>query len=109
MSKIGEYASRRVIRSDRFFYMLAGTLIPMASLTLGLQMYTSSRAPHPNPPVYRDVNDDGIEDKVVQRKVRNKGFLWTEYNTLEDEVLFGVEVNGKKLYLPKDQFEEHQK
>lgn len=109
MPKIWDYAGK-VMGSDLFMYTLSGAVIALATLGTGLQIYSTIRASNPNPPFYRDVNGDGVKDKIVQRKVEAQGILWGRYNTLEDEVLFGVEVNGKKLYLPKeDQFEEYQK
>ena len=73
---------------------------------IGYALISSSiKASHPNPPVYRDVNNDGIEDKIVQRKVTKPVSLFI-LDTLEEEVLFGVEVNGKRIYLSKEQFEE---
>jgi len=68
-----------------------------------------------NPPTYRDVNGDGVIDKIVQRRVEVSRHLeldraWgTSRVTLEDEVLFGVDIDGIRIYLTKDQFEEPKK
>lgn len=112
MSKIGDYVER-VVDSNRFmntvFGTLIGTSIASVIFVAGLQIYSTIKASSPNPPIYRDVNGDGVEDKIIQRKVEKQGFLWSRFNTLEDEVLLGIDVNGKRLYLSKDQFEEYPK
>ncbi|MDP1696052.1 MAG: hypothetical protein Q8L29_04005 [archaeon] len=104
MSKIKDLVgiATEIIFSELGLVTLMTTLIA----TIGaLQLYSTCKASNPNPPIYRDVNGDGVEDKIVQKKVKNGGFLWTSYDTLKDEILYGVKVNGRKLYLPKDQFE----
>ena len=108
MSKIGKDAGR-VMDSNWFINTVFGTLIASITLCGGLQIYSSIKASSPNPPIYRDVNGDGVVDKIIQRKVEKQGFLWTRFNTLEDEVLLGIDINGKRLYLSKDQIEEYQK
>jgi len=105
MSKVGDYVREAVFVAMIASYPLAVVAVELAG---GLQIYFSIKASHPNPPIYRDVNGDGVDDKIVQRKVERQGFLWTRYDTLENDVLFGIYMNGKKLYLPKDQFEECQ-
>lgn len=106
MSKIRDYVGK-VADSKWFENAVLGTLVASAILSAGAQVYSTIRASNSNPPVYRDVNGDGVEDKIVQKNVKHPGFLLTSFYTLEDEVLFGVEANGKKLYLPKDQFEAY--
>ena len=100
MSKIRNHVGR-LFGSRWFMPTLIGAYIALATFVLGAQMYSTSRASNPNPPIYRDVNGDGVGDKVVQRKVEKQGFLWSTYNTLEDEILFGVEINGKKVISSK--------
>lgn len=85
-------------------------IVVAATLTgTGMQIYSSIKAHKPNPPVYRDVNGDGIEDKIIQREVRRSGLFWTTYPALQEEVFYGVDINGKKIYLPKEQFDEVRK
>ncbi len=108
MSNIKDHIGR-IADSKWFENVVLGTLVAAAILSAGAQVYSTVRASNSNPPVYRDVNGDGVEDKIVQKNVENPGLLWMNYYTLEDEVSFGVEANGKKLYLPKDQFEGYQK
>ncbi len=105
MSKIGDYVGR-VMSSDLVENICLGVILVSLALGGGLQIYSTIKASNPNPPIYRDVNGDGIKDKIVQRVVRKQGIPFIKYNDLECEVLFGVEVNGKKLYLSKDQFED---
>ena len=107
MSKIKDYVCR-VMDSKGLVNTLFGAILVIPVLGVvgaGLEIYSTIKASNPNPPIYRDVNGDRVDDKIIQKKVEKEGILWTRYYTLEDEVLFGVEVNGKKLYLPKDQFE----
>jgi len=106
MSEIRRYIDR-IVDSSWFIKTLFGTLIGLSVLGGGIQTYLSVKASNPNPPIYRDVNGDGEEDKIIQKKVRrHDGIFGSSYNTLEEETLYGVKVNGKKLYLHKDQFEE---
>lgn len=89
---------------------LGVTLVSLTGLGAGLQIYSTIKAArsYRDTPVYRDVNGDGIDDKIIKNVVEKPGVLWSKYNSLEEDTLFGVEVNGKKLYLPKDQFKEYQ-
>ena len=107
MSKIKDFFVEWRPR-DLCEYTLFASAIALVAC-FGLYSYCLlSLQKNPNPPIYRDVNGDGVKDKIVQRKVRKQGFLWRKYITLEDEVWFGIEVkNGEKLYLPKDLFEEY--
>jgi hypothetical protein len=98
-SKWGKYA----------MYGIMGTMVAAGALAIGLQTISTIGSNSPNPPVYRDVNGDGIKDKIIQKKVEKEGLLGTGYSALEEEVLFGVEINGKTLYLTKDQFEEYKR
>lgn len=107
MSKIKDYVGR-VMDSKGLVNTLFGAILVLPVLYAvggGLEIYSTIKASNPNPPIYRDVNGDKVDDKIIQRKVEKQGIFVTKYDDLEDEVLFGVEVNGKKLYLPKDQFE----
>ena len=85
---------------------LFGILMSSILIGGGLQTYISIRALHPHSLVYRDVNNDGVDDKIIEKPVRKEGFLWMEYDSLKEKVLYGVEINGKIIYLPKDEFEQ---
>ena len=82
-------------------------LVSSVVLYGALITYSKIEASKINPPIYRDVNGDEVDDKIIQRRVETPGFPGTTCSTLEDEVLFGIEINGKKLYLPREQFEEY--
>ena len=60
-------------------------------------------------PIYRDVNGDGIKDKIIKKlsKDNSPPFMPKNLN-VEEEVLYGVKVNGKTIYLTKQQFYENQ-
>ena len=70
--------------------------------------YTTARelAQNPTPPRFEDVNGDGIQDKIIRKQVYNG--MPIERYTLEDEVLFGVNINGKIAYVPKEVYEKLQ-
>lgn len=76
---------------------------------IGINVYFQYKfGREPNPPRYEDRNGDGIEDKVVEKRWRHPGVLWGVDSTKE-EILYGTgtELNGKKLYLPKEFFEDY--
>lgn len=85
-----------------------GILMTSVALSTGLGVYSTIKASNPSPPVYRDVNGDGVEDKIIQKKVKKQLGL-SIYSALEEEVLFGVKIDGKKIYLTKEEFKEFKK
>lgn len=78
-------------------------MIPaFAGLVKLYENYSDRVAPQPKPLQFRDVNGDGIEDKIIQVRVAVPfGFTAIRTPELTEMVLYGVEVNGKKVYLPK--------
>ena len=102
MSRIKRYMDRI---SDSIWtpVVLGGTLISLIFAQAGLHIYADIRASHPRPPIYRDVNGDGVEDKIIQRRVQRPAGLFTMPG-LEDEVLYGVDIDGRKIFLPEEQF-----
>ena len=94
---------------DRILYSKISLVLFLASnlgvfgSVAGLSVYSMTR--NPNPPVYRDVNADGVTDKVIQHKVRGQIFV-LPYYTIEEEVRYGMEINGKTLFLPEEVFEK---
>ena len=65
---------------------------------VGKTLYNdSSHYPQPRPVQYRDVNKDGIEDKITERR-EQKGAFWP-VNYLERKVSYGVVINGRRVYL----------
>ena len=90
--------------------ILFGLMVSTAVAGTGLQFYGIIRGSRDvNQPIYRDVNGDKVDDKIVERKVEEKGFFGLPYKDFKDETLFGIEVDGKRLYLPKEQFEEYKR
>ncbi len=87
----------------------AGLAVALAGLTVGVQFYSTVQAEKPHPPIYRDVNGDGVPDEITFNKVWTRGFLWSQYEKLEKEVLFGVNIGGKTLYVPKSEFDRLKK
>ena len=74
---------------------LAGT-----AALVGGQRYLDRKAPELRPPQMRDVNNDGIEDKIVQKRAEKElmiGGLRPAFNI--DEVFYGVNVNGQLIYV----------
>ncbi len=72
---------------------------------IGGYVYCAVKSSHPNPPIYGDVNGDGIHDKIIQKRVFYDGILFS-IPILEEETLFGVDINGKRLYFLRKQFDE---
>jgi len=66
-----------------------------------------------NPPIprFEDRNGDGIEDKITKVQVFKPGRFppLTGYYALEDEVLYGLRIDGKTAYLPKGFYETLQR
>ena len=100
-----KYSSVFRRRYNAFEYLLLGSYIVASCGLVGAYTYNIMTLLHPNPPVYRDVNGDGIDDKIIQKKVYKRMFL-ISIPTLEEECLYGVDINGKKIYLPKKEFDE---
>jgi len=91
--------------SDILFY----SFITSAVLLGAAQTILTIASMNPNPPIYKDVNGDGVQDKVIQEKVWRPGAFGTKFSALEEKTLYGIKVDNKTLYLPKEQFEEYQK
>ena len=87
-----------------------GTVVGTTILGLGLSysMITiaSSVPLRPHPPIFYDVNNDGIKDKIVERKVPAHDLVGVVFglSDYEEEVLYGMNINGKIIYLQKEQF-----
>ncbi len=92
--------------------LLAGSiLIAIASPSLVSKYYTrytTSRelAQNPTPPRFEDVNSDGIQDKIIKTQVYIPGFIGRY--TLGDEVLLGMNIKGKIVYLPRHVYDTFQ-
>ncbi|MBU2496800.1 MAG: hypothetical protein KJ767_01965 [Nanoarchaeota archaeon] len=99
----------KFITSYRFIMFLGVSLISLAALGTGVQIYSTIQASKPQQPVYRDVNNDGIEDKIIMEKKLYPGFLFSHFYGLEEKTYFGFEVDGKRIYLTEEQFEETKK
>jgi len=79
-------------------------VVPAIGLAVTMNYLSST------PPLFKDVNGDGIEDKIVQRKVLNGyGFLGTPMTSRSEEIFFGVERNGEIEYLSRREFERVRK
>ena len=66
----------------------------------GIQYKLDSIVPEPSPPQFRDVNGDGLEDKIVQKRAVMDlltGELRLPFYI--DEVFYGVDINGKRVYV----------
>ena len=90
---------------DVAFKTLMGLCITATTVAGGAQIYLIATQ-KPKPDRYIDLNNDGISDKIVSERVKKQGLLWSQFHVYEDKVLYGLEVNGKKFYLPKEQFEQ---
>lgn len=86
---------------------LIGTLVAGFGIARGFQEYMAAICPSPNPLRVEDVNSDGIEDKILQRKVAAAGPYGISYVAIEETVLLGVDVNGQRTYLPRTIFETY--
>lgn len=84
---------------DKLIPLYCGIAIVGVLTCAGFGIYTNIKTSHPNQPIYKDFNNDGIEDKCIQRINRERIFP-----RLEDEILYGVEINGKTIYLSQEQF-----
>lgn len=51
------------------------------------------------------MNRDGVDDKIIQRVVEKQAYFFP-YRKLEDEVLYGVDINGTRLCLQEEEFEK---
>ncbi len=87
-----------------------GLVLSCLAAATYVTLSSSIRAANPPAPVYRDMNGDGINDKIIHRKVTRPGlFNLTKYSDLEEEVLYGVKIGDRTLYLPKEEFNGHNK
>lgn len=95
---------------DRKFLKLMGSSVCALLLgSVGLQFYiVKIHAREPRPVRFEDRNGDGIEDKVVDERYRHPG-MWWGVDSTQERVLYGTgtELNGQKLYLPKEFFDEY--
>jgi len=80
----------------------------LAGLILIAPIVASIINARPGPTRLVDVNEDGIKDKIIQRRVEDPYLLGLS-NTfrLEEEILYGIEVGGRVLYLPREQFDTY--
>ena len=85
---------------DKLIPIYLGITIVGVLTCTGIGVYTNIKTSHPNPPIYKDFNNDGIEDKLIQRRVV-KGRIFPR---LEDEILYGIKINGKIIYLPQENY-----
>lgn len=98
--KVILFATNNMV-SEGLIKTFAGILITSILAYGGLCIYSEVKSNHPNAPVYRDVNGDGITDKIIQKKVKCSSFFG-DISTLEEEVLFGVKIDGKTIYMPRE-------
>ena len=86
----------------------AGLSILCFLIGLGGQIHSSIQSKNKceQTPIYRDVNKDGVKDKIRYKTIPNHGLFGTEYLTSKKEVLYGANINGKTIYLSKKQLDE---
>ncbi|MBI2106859.1 hypothetical protein HYT57_02640 [Candidatus Woesearchaeota archaeon] len=96
----------RVLDSNWLYNTLLISFTSLGVISSLGQAYFTIKSINPSSPIYRDINGDGIPDKVAQIRVKKTGFLGN-FSALEDEVFFGIESDGKTLYLKKSEFEEY--
>jgi len=82
---------------------IATFILGLAALK-GIQAYLDKITPVPNAPQFRDVNGDGIEDKIVQKRAPGELILRPAFNI--DEVFYGVDVNGQRVYVAESVYNE---
>ncbi len=81
----------------------------MISAMIGFNVYMGQiHGREPRSTRYEDRNGDGIEDKIEDERYIHPGIIWSIDSTKE-RILYGTgtKLNGKKLYLPKEIFDEH--
>lgn len=91
-------------------YIAAIAMIPVAAgLWRGWNEYIDRVSPQPRPPQFRDVNGDGIEDKIIQARVAiPMGFAYVNTPELGEIVLYGVKINEETVYVPKRMYDDLQ-
>lgn len=93
----------------KFLKFMESSVFAVILGSVGLQFYiVKIHARESRPVRFEDRNGDGIEDKVVDEIYRHPG-MWWGVDSTKEEILYGTgtELNGKKLYLPKEVFEEY--
>jgi hypothetical protein len=60
------------------------------------------------PLIYRDVNGDGVKDKIFYR-IKEEKTVFGTWNKLEEIVEYGIDINGKRVYLTPIEFSYYNK
>ncbi len=81
--------------------MQKGLFVVAVAIAVNIPIYLGIA--HFQKPRIFDINQDGVEDRIIQRRVAR---LSVSYD-LEDQVQFGVIVNGNLEYMNKEQFAYH--
>ncbi|MBI2541765.1 hypothetical protein HYV80_03590 [Candidatus Woesearchaeota archaeon] len=84
---------------------IATFILGLAALK-GIQTHLDKITPVPNAPQFKDVNGDGIEDKIIQKRAESElmiGGLRPAFNI--DEVFYGVDINGQRVYAAKNVYD----
>ena len=90
---------------DLAFNVLWGSCLVGTLYFIGAGLYLMATS-KPKPERYVDINNDGVLDKIVSEKIERQGPFARYHLGYEDKVLYGLEVNGRKIYLPKEQFNQ---
>lgn len=86
----------------------AASVLIAGADALGRTGHAIYRAISPAKVEYRDVNNDGILDEVSEAIIRERRLLPIVTPSVEKRVRYGVEVNGRRIYLPEREFNEFQ-
>lgn len=89
-------------------YLTALAMIPAGAELLSLyQSYLDRITPQPNPTQFRDVNLDGLEDKIIQKRA-TMDLLTAELRLPFhiDEVFYGVDINGQRVYVAESVYND---
>ena len=91
--------------------LLAGlTLAAGFGIAKGYQWHLEENCPEPKPAIYKDLNNDGIEDIIEEKKVYVPLIFGIEHPHIKKTELYGVKlVNGNTKYVPKEIFETYLK
>ena len=79
-----------------------GLCLAAPTLIAGYSYIANRKLPEP---VYTDVNQDGVLDKIQYRHEKSEGFILSPPVLLvEADTLYAIDIDGKRLLLTKDQF-----
>lgn len=98
----------KIISKESRRYLVALAIIPTIAGFLRLsQTYFDRIVPQPNTPQFRDVNRDGLEDKIIQKRaVMDLLTSQLSLNFYIDEVFYGVDINGQHVYVAESVYNE---